>query len=426
MATTNPTNMPKTNIPIPPIYDDTATTTIGTIINMITFIYKYVVYYISNNRIETIFILGLIVYTILISILFLKNPYDIINADNGGISIIMALLGGFLIVIMFIFYTQKKQSVGNEPINGISFIGKTLSIFLYLALFVGLFYGTFILATKYTHITSLLLFMINAFIVFGFLALIFKYFNIRGSEPGELSKPSWLRLIFKIISYIPCQILEIIDYIKYQYQITTRPIIILLFVEIFLIASYFLLPRIMDIIMTHNASQLLKYPTNINMVTNLGSFKDINYIDDRFNYHYAVSSWFYINSFPPETNPNYDEYVSLLNIGDKPNIMFNVMKNTLKIKLTTQGHNETILFETTDFKLQRWNHIVINYDGSTLDIFLNNTLVSTTPGVIPYNANTMITSGTENGILGGISNVMYFKDSISRNKISWLYNSSNN
>lgn len=422
-TTTNTTNIPKTTTNAPPVYDDSATNTIGSLLNAMRFLYKYIAYYIYNNLIETSFILGLLVYTILISVVFSKNPYDIISADNGGISIIMALFGGFLIVMMFVFYTQKKQLVGNEPVSEISFVGKTFSIFLYLALFVGLFYGVFVFATKYSHLTSIFMYMINALIVFGLLALIFKYFNISGGEPGESTKPSWLRLLFKIVAYIPCQLLELIDYIKYQYQITTRPIVILLVSEIVLIASYFILPWVMDIIMTHNASQLLKYPEHLNMVTNLGSFKDVNYIDDRFNYHYAVSAWFYIDSFPPETNPNYDEYTSLLNIGDKPNILFNMLKNTLKIKLTTQGHVEKVLFETNEFKLQRWNNIVINYDGSSLDIFLNNSLVSTTAGVIPYNANTMITSGTTNGILGGISNVMYFKDSISRSKINWLYDS---
>jgi len=94
--------------------------------------------------------------------------------------------------------------------------------------------------------------------------------------------------------------------------------------------------------------------------------------------------------------------------------------------LKTQGSNEKILYETSDFKMQRWNHIVINYDGSTLDIFINNELVSSNPGIIPYNQNTVITSGTNEGIMGGICNVRYFRDSLSRGKISWLYNSVKN
>lgn len=91
--------------------------------------------------------------------------------------------------------------------------------------------------------------------------------------------------------------------------------------------------------------------------------------------------------------------------------------------LNTQGKEEQIIYETSKFNMQRWNHIVINYDGSTLDIFINNELVSSTPGIIPYNNNTSITSGTTNGIIGGLCNVIFFRDNLSRGKINWLYNS---
>jgi hypothetical protein len=60
-----------------------------------------------------------------------------------------------------------------------------------------------------------------------------------------------------------------------------------------------------------------------------------------------------------------------------------------------------------------------------MDIFINNELVSTNPGIIPYNDNTEITTGSNDGLHGGICNVMYYNDSITRNKISWLYNSVN-
>jgi len=219
---------------------------------------------------------------------------------------------------------------------------------------------------------------------------------------------------------------------KYQYSITTKPIVLLLIIEILLIALYFILPWLIEKLISYNSSLLQGDAINLNNQENLGTFQDVNFTKNintgnkEFSYNYAVSSWFFIDSFPPETNSSYSEYTSLLNIGDKPNILFNVLKNKLKIMLKTQGSNEKILYETSDFKMQRWNHIVINYDGSTLDIFINNELVSSNPGIIPYNQNTVITSGTNEGIMGGICNVRYFRDSLSRGKISWLYNSVKN
>ena len=73
--------------------------------------------------------------------------------------------------------------------------------------------------------------------------------------------------------------------------------------------------------------------------------------------------------------------------------------------------------------MQKWNNILVNYDGATLDIFINNELVSSTPEVIPYNDNTTIISGTTKGLYGGICNVKHFNDNIIRGKINWIYNS---
>ena len=116
-----------------------------------------------------------------------------------------------------------------------------------------------------------------------------------------------------------------------------------------------------EFILSHNSTELISDPINLNSKESLGSFKDINYTknintgDKRFSYNFAVSSWIFLDSFPPETNPSYTEYTSLLNIGDKPNILFNVLKNKLKIMLKTQGKNERILYETRNFKMQKWN-----------------------------------------------------------------------
>ena len=203
----------------------------------------------------------------------------------------------------------------------------------------------------------------------------------------------------------------------------TARIIIILITEILLIGMYFMYPTIMKYILTHNAVQLVTTPQNLNEETRLGTFRELNYMDDKFQYHYAVSGWIYIDSFPPETNSKYDEYTSLLNIGNKPNILFNVLKNNLRITMELEGKTEKIIYETTDFNLQRWNNVIVNYDGATLDIFINDKLVSSTPGIIPYNSDTVLLSGTTNGIHGGVCNVNYYRDSISKSQINWAYNS---
>lgn len=382
---------------------------------------------INNNRYEFTYLLGLIIYIILITVIFSKNPYGLITEKNEGAGIFLSLLGGFLILVMLMYYVHTKQDTDNVTnISALSYMGRVLSVIGMIAIIVGIIYLFGKMGSYFNNTSYFFIYVLNALIAIGLVTILVKYFRLgSGAGPGEKTSPSWLNLLVKMFTYIPCLVLSFIDYVKYQYQITTKPIVILLIAELVLVGLYFVLPIVMDNILTHNALQLLKDPINLNFEKSLDSFEHVNYVKDKFQYHYAISGWFYINSFPPETNPSYDEYTSILNIGDKPNILYNVSKNTLRVKMKTEGHVEKILFETTDFKMQKWNHVVINYNGNALDIFINNELVSTTNGVIPYNANTMITSGSHNGISGGVCNVMYFNDSISRSKVNWLYSSAN-
>ena len=64
----------------------------------------------------------------------------------------------------------------------------------------------------------------------------------------------------------------------------------------------------------------------------------------------------------------------------------------------------------------------MNYDGANLDIFVNNNLVGTAPNVVPYMDYEMIVAGSENGIHGGICNVVYYDKPIPKQTIGTIYN----
>lgn len=382
--------------------------------------------YFKNNKTEFIFLLAFISYIIIISIIFANNPYDIITNSNSGLSIFLSMLGGFLVIIGYVFYQRKKQLYENESdVNTLSFFGKTVTSIISILFIVAVLYFIFTLSANFSDFSAFFMYSINFLILIGIIAVIMKFFGTSDGVPIQRD-PTWTGLLIKIVTYLPCLFIDFANYIKYQYQITTKPIIILLLIEILLISVYFIFSWVMDKVLVHNATQLIKTPYKLSQERNLGTFQKLNFKDDKFQYKYAVSAWIYLDSFPPETNPNYDEFTSLLNIGNKPNIQFNVLKNQLKIITQTEGKNQKILYKTNDFRMQKWNHIVVNYDGENMDIFMNNELVSTNPGTIPYNDNTQITSGSVNGLHGGICNVLYYNDSITRGKINWLYTSVKN
>ena len=153
----------------------------------------------------------------------------------------------------------------------------------------------------------------------------------------------------------------------------------------------------------------------------IGSYENLGGDIDIYNYNYALSAWFFIHEQPPSARSTNDRFTSLLNYGDKPNILYKVRSHTLQIKMNSGIDKEIVLFETTKFPLQTWNNIVINYNGGTLDVFINNTLVSSTNNIVPYMSYDKVTVGEDNGISGGCCNVTYFSSPLTLQKIALNY-----
>jgi hypothetical protein len=81
-----------------------------------------------------------------------------------------------------------------------------------------------------------------------------------------------------------------------------------------------------------------------------------------------------------------------------------------------------ILYKNSGILLQKWNNMVINYDGGILDIFLNGELVKSINGIVPYYTLDNLTIGENGGINGGICNVVYFNKPLTTTNLYFLYN----
>jgi hypothetical protein len=67
-----------------------------------------------------------------------------------------------------------------------------------------------------------------------------------------------------------------------------------------------------------------------------------------------------------------------------------------------------IVYKQKNVLLQKWNNVIINYNGGILDIFLNGELVKSNVEVVPYYTLDNLTVGEDNGINGSICNLVYF------------------
>ena len=153
-----------------------------------------------------------------------------------------------------------------------------------------------------------------------------------------------------------------------------------------------------------------------------------------FNYTYGLSFWVYIDSDGPNTNASYSKYTSILNYGQKPNILYKASTNTLIVTFNARDdqdieqlnesndHQGIIAYKNDKFLLQRWNHFVINYNGTNLDIFLNGELVKANIKATPSMKLDSLVTGSEPGIYGGLCNLVYYRKPLTFNQIYYIYN----
>ena len=290
--------------------------------------------------------------------------------------------------------------------------------------------------------TGIINFILNLLIVIIVLSLIYKTINVK-LPAGNANKNAFFELIINTLFYIPCLFSGLIDNISQL--VTGKPdksffsSLIILFLAIIILIVYFKMPSVLNIINLQGGEQLVNKPVNTNTLYSLGTYQDLNG-SDHFDYQYAISFWVFLDAVPPNTNPSYTKYTSLLNFGGKPNVLYNGELNTLIVTMQQKNLKEVtknklidfdedgnrILYKHENMLLQKWNNIIINYSGGILDIFLNGELVKSNIEAIPYYTLDNLTIGEEDGINGGICNVIYFKRALTSSNIYYIYNMEKN
>jgi hypothetical protein len=290
--------------------------------------------------------------------------------------------------------------------------------------------------------SSITSFILNLLLVAVILGLIYKTLYVK-LPSGNTKKNGFFNLILTTALYIPCLLNGVFDWFGKQAvgqnNSETAGSFMMLLAALGLIFAYFKTPSLFNLVSTQGGKQLVNKPVYTDTEYNLGSYLDLNG-SETFDYQYAISCWVYIDASPPNTNPNYTKFTSLLNFGNKPNILYNPNKNTLMITMKQKDlkdmtKNKLIDFDEAgnrivyikdNFLLQKWNNIIINYNGGTMDIFLNGELVKSSIEVVPYYTYDNLTIGVNDGIKGGICNVVYFRKALTSSNVYYLYNTVKN
>ena len=441
----------------------------------------------SAFHLRTKYTILFLAFTIFVMSLYFFNPFGLMTKYGGPI-IFFTLFIGITIVIFITFYqsllanTSNLTTLNNIP-TPLAFLLKGTYILTTITISIGLIYTLLYLMGVFEQDAnkpeSYLHIIFNIILFSTMLGIIYKLAN----AGGFLDKNPYYRLVLNTILYIPCLL---VSFLNYLYQLVgivkthsetfepPKPFEThILIVSLILLISYFtwnLFAKrfIQSTYLKQGGTQLINQPIPTNILSNVASYQNING-SDNFDYKYAISFWFYIDSFPPSTNASYNKVVPILSYGENPSLKYSSENNTLYItvkqdvdtnnninidKLVSitdtiekwkdnkekkndihiayksmpfgseiDADGNRIIYKHSDVLLQKWNHIVLNYNGGTLDVFYNGRLVKSAIEVTPYIKLDMLTVGSNNGVSGNVANLMYFKEPLDYLTVNTLYTS---
>jgi len=401
-----------------------------------------------------------------------------------------------LMVVVWI-YDRDKDDKNRMSVTGMTILGLAILFFHYGLEFIDTFNpnknsvagGPDVTKPSVADLFSNIRFIINTifFIVLCALAyykqhgvmvvliLAMFIFHLTKSIIGlKLLKLLWLGIIF-----IPCLFLDFLQSSQITVGDTTRPIWIIVAIEVLLITILYGGPYLLNYIGA-SASQIVAAPVSLKEKydTNLTTQSPQIFIyhntgidrtpedkaancpaEEKKRYNYSISGWFILNNTVDA--PNGD--LEIFNFGDVPRLTYNSTTTELKLFCNTldmsgnpntdakmiynsrTNYNTMISGKTKDKRarikmlvddeeldtpvpLQKWNYFVVNYNGKTMDFFLNTKLIIKSDFIMPDIQLKPITVGYGDaikkvkGLNGSICNFAFHKVPLTKEQIRWTYN----
>jgi hypothetical protein len=409
-----------------------------------------------------------IIYIILMIVVLI---YDTDIDDKGRMSVIGITVLGVAIIFFHYVLELIDNKLPPEPDAAADAVPKLAPMSNLLSNI------RFIVNTVFLIILSILAYYKQHGVMVALIVIMF-FFHLSKSILGV----KLLKLLWAGIIYIPCLFLDLLKSSQSAVGDTTRTIWIIVAIEVLLILILYGGPYLVNYIGA-SASQIVARPVSLKQLydTNLTTQSKEIFIyhntgidrtdadkaancapEEKKRYHYAISGWFFLNN---NINTKTSD-LEIFNFGDVPKMTYNPSKNELKIicdllsmadggastatelynsrknynAVSRAGHaNEDLNKQVksivemslegdeldADILLQKWNYFVINYDGKTMDFFLNNKLVFKSEFIMPDIQLKPITVGSttnNKGLNGSICNFAFHKYPLTKEQIRWTYN----
>lgn len=392
-----------------------------------------------------LFILFIIIFAIGITVYpggVMKNPFISIIIITFMLTV--SIWGILLITNIFPETTDRTKSI-----KTMNFLQRAMLMLLSLSIS-GVFIGFIVYNIQtFTGTTSIPSLLLNIIAVTLVLAIVYKTIFVKfPTSQSNSKKNSFFSLIMNIIFYIPCIFIGLFDLLlniftgrfdKYQANDHIGTSIAIIASVIVLSLLYIGSKYLYEKINLQGGKLLLNDPVYLTSLRSLTTSQELTGVENP-SYQYGLSCWVYIDSVGPNANESYVKYSSIMSYNGKPNIVYKANTHTLLVTVANpespeknsnneyedeiiNGVTNRVLYKNDNFLLQKWNNIILNYNGGTLDVFLNGELVKSSIEVVPiYDFTDTLTIGEKDGLHGGICNIVYFNRPLTRTNIYYLYN----
>ncbi len=349
-------------------------------------------------------------------------------------------LFGFIIIGIFLLVLTIYSLFGSSSLKDAGpyteLISKIVVSFFGIAMAFGLIIYALSKITTIPSTVDQIVTVINFILLMGLIGLILSIFNFNTSTSLVMSGNTGLGFIFtfimKIILYIPCLIIDCSNILKEQLQLAKKEytVVIILIIELLLIASKFLIPRLFNKVVTSNGFLITDKVYPLEIKTAIPIPEGIKRKSK--NITYGISCWVYIHPVPTNTNEAYIENTTLINCGNVPNIMFNAEKGAIVFMIDTVDKNnskKSLMVPNSksskELKIvySRWNNVFVNFMDGSMDVFINGDLVISEANIIPFQGPNGIIIGSSPGIYGEMSNLIYYKSPLLAQNIKLMYES---
>lgn len=363
-------------------------------------------------------LLILTIITVGLTLHYCSNDYTALTTTTY-----LYLFTAVVPVLLIFLFAFKKGGIFNETFNIYLILGLLFCAVVYSTM-------TFIYSKLDDNTMFLLGYVSNilsfCILIIG-LAIIHKVFLNNIMRLGGTPK-----FLLSFLFFIPCLLNDFILYIKKDLVTTPSLAYFLIFMESILLILYFLIKRILNTkmikneVMIHNGKFFLDTKKEINLAnivelrgqTERSTNDLLDSISKTKPLSYALSLWIQINQ--PEVSSI--EFPILLygdNSNPKPKITYKSGSNVLNVAVSN-GTKMDIPIEH-----QKWNHIVFNYNGTIMDVFLNGLLYKTinlTNSVPVHHLSDTISIGNNELILNGaLANITYHVEPLSAYQILAKY-----